>query len=60
MLHGEDATARDIVLERDAAELLESYPWPGNFRELDRLMERLLFLQREGNRLTADDVRALL
>lgn len=60
VLHGEDATARDIVLERDAAELLESYPWPGNFRELDRLMERLLFLQREGNRLTADDVRALL
>lgn len=60
VLEGESEDQSPIVLEEKAAAELSSYPWPGNFRELDRVIERLLFLQRTSRRLTQDDVRALL
>ena len=47
----------DIVLERAAADLLMSHPWHGNFRELDRFMERLYFFGSDGERLTKEDAR---
>jgi two-component system, response regulator FlrC len=36
--------ARIPALTADAAQLLLSYPWPGNIRELDNLLQRALIL----------------
>lgn len=55
-----DSEQGAIVLGRDAIEALVAHPWPGNFRELDRAMERVLFLHREGDRIGADAVLAAL
>ena len=40
----------------DATELIMSYRWPGNIRELKNVLESMLVL-KNGRRLTADDVR---
>jgi two-component system response regulator PilR (NtrC family) len=37
-----------VVLTREAAEALAAYDWPGNFRELDAVLERALALYRNG------------
>ena len=42
-------------IECDAVELLSSYPWTGNIRELHNVVERLIILSDE--RITADAVR---
>jgi two-component system NtrC family response regulator len=55
-----EADAGDVVLGADAVEVLVSHPWPGNFRELDMVMERALMLWREGDRITAAHARAAL
>jgi two-component system response regulator HydG len=34
------------LITPDAIEALENYPWPGNIRELQNLMERLVVLNR--------------
>ena len=34
--------AKDRQLSREAVEVLENYPWPGNIRELQNVMERLV------------------
>lgn len=50
----------DIVLASDAIALLAAQQWRGNFRELDVVVERALFLYRDGDVLTADVLRAAL
>lgn len=37
------------ILESEVVSLLLRYPWPGNIRELQNLMERLVVLSRDGN-----------
>ena len=46
---------RAIALEPAAVRELEQHAWPGNFRELEAVLERALLLYRQGNRLGADD-----
>jgi len=43
------------VLEEDVFPLLESYPWPGNARELRNAVERMAILTT-GDRLTRDSI----
>jgi two-component system, NtrC family, nitrogen regulation response regulator NtrX len=43
---------------REALQLLERYPFPGNVRELRNLVERLLIMTR-GHTIGAEEVRAL-
>ncbi len=50
----------DIVLSPEAVAALTEYDWPGNFRELDAVLERALALYRTGDRVTGQDVRAAL
>jgi DNA-binding NtrC family response regulator len=38
----------DVRISKDAFELLEQYPWPGNIRELINLIERAVLLNTSG------------
>lgn len=40
----------------DAMRLLEAYDWPGNIRELENLIERLVVLKEEGSSITLRDL----
>lgn len=55
-----EGEAGDLVLGDDAVAVLVGHPWPGNFRELDQVMERAIMLWRDGDRITAAHVRASL
>ncbi len=46
-------------LTEEAKDLLMSYPWKGNVRELKNLMERLVILHT-GEEIKAEDIRRLL
>jgi len=37
-----------VAFSPEALALLETYPWPGNIRELENIIERALILSREG------------
>jgi DNA-binding NtrC family response regulator len=39
-----------------AIETLERYPWPGNIRELENLIERLVVLGSEGEPISYEDL----
>jgi DNA-binding NtrC family response regulator len=48
---------RDLALGEDALLLLEAYDWPGNVREMENLLERLVVLTR-GAVIHIDDLPA--
>ena len=43
-------------LDAEAVVALESYPFPGNVRELENILERGLSLAADAERVTADDL----
>ena len=45
---------------REAIRVLERYAWPGNFRELEAVLERALLLHRRGPELGAGEIAAAL
>ena len=47
--------SQEIKLDAKLMETLEQYPWPGNIRELENLIERMVILRRS-NKLTVDDL----
>ena len=51
-----EAAAGDLVLASDAVDALVAHTWPGNFRELDQVMERATLLWCDGDRVTAAHV----
>lgn len=59
-LEGEEAAAGAAVLRRDALDLLRLQRWPGNFRELEIVIERALMLFSDGKVITAQDVSRAL
>jgi two-component system NtrC family response regulator len=46
---------RELKLHPDVLKILDVYPWPGNIRELENLMERLAALH-EGGFIKAEDL----
>jgi two-component system NtrC family response regulator len=46
---------KELALDREVFKVLDVYPWPGNIRELENLLERLAALH-EGGRITVDDL----
>jgi DNA-binding NtrC family response regulator len=49
-----------IVIRRDAIDALKLHRWPGNFRELEVVIERALMLYGDGTQVTAADVTRAL
>ncbi len=39
---------KNIIIEDDAMKLLEYYKWPGNIRELENLIERMVVINNDG------------
>jgi two-component system response regulator PilR (NtrC family) len=50
------ARATPARLDPEAAAALEAYPFPGNVRELENILERGLSLAADTERITADDL----
>ena len=59
VLEGE-SDAETVVLTRGAQEVLVAHDWPGNFRELDAVLERAMLLYGRGRRIEAEHVRRAL
>ena len=55
-----DDRAVAIELRADAIEALQRYTWPGNFRELEAVLERALMLYRKGQSIGAAEIEAAL
>lgn len=51
---------RAIALHPEAIRSLEGHGWPGNFRELEAVLERALLLHRRGPELRAAEIAAAL
>jgi transcriptional regulator with PAS, ATPase and Fis domain len=47
-LHGARKGKRVVRIEPEALSVLESYRWPGNVREVENLLERLIVLNEDG------------
>jgi len=39
---------KSVIIENDAVELLKIYNWPGNIRELENLIERMVVVNNDG------------
>ena len=50
-----DDGSRIEGIDREGMRALQSYPWPGNIRQLENTIERMVVLAR-GNRLSLEDV----
>jgi DNA-binding NtrC family response regulator len=55
-LEGDDVATNGPVILKEAVDLLRLQRWPGNFRELEVVIERGLMLFSDGKRLTAQDI----
>jgi DNA-binding NtrC family response regulator len=55
-----DDRALAIELRADALEALQRHTWPGNFRELEAVLERALMLYRKGQSIGAAEIEAAL
>jgi transcriptional regulator with PAS, ATPase and Fis domain len=49
-----------VLIRKDAIDALRQHRWPGNFRELEIVVERALMLYGDGSQVTAADVQKAL
>lgn len=54
----ESERRRAIELDPSAVEALRAHAWPGNFRELEVVIERAVLLHRRTSRITAEEISA--
>ncbi|MDB4971358.1 MAG: transcriptional regulator, NifA, Fis Family [Myxococcales bacterium] len=59
-LEGGDVPPDSIMIKRDAIDMLRSHRWPGNFRELEIVVERALMLYGDGKQVSGVDVQKAL
>jgi len=45
-----------LKISKEAVDSLINYPWPGNIRELENFIERLVVLARDGQEITIEDL----
>ncbi len=51
---------REMSISPEGVELLTQYPWPGNIRELENLIERIVVTNAGGGAVTREQVRSAL
>jgi len=51
---GKSMNRGEVIIHKDAIALLESYPWPGNIRELINMLERAVLLNTDGELRRSD------
>jgi DNA-binding NtrC family response regulator len=56
----EDGRADAVIIRNEAIEMLRTHNWPGNFRELEVVVERALMLFGDGKHVTKSDVQQAL
>jgi DNA-binding NtrC family response regulator len=56
-IEGEGNDPDAVLIRRDAVQALKQHRWPGNFRELEIVIERALLLYSDGKQVTAADVQ---
>jgi DNA-binding NtrC family response regulator len=49
-----------VVIRKEAVDTLRNHNWPGNFRELEIVVERALMLYGDGAQITKNDVQQAL
>ena len=49
-----------VTMRKDAIDALRQHRWPGNFRELELVVERALLLYSDGTQVTAADISKAL
>ena len=49
---------REMRITPDGLQLLEEYPWPGNIRELENLIERIVVIHTAGGAITQEQIQA--
>lgn len=54
--HGSRCAKRIKGVTAEAVNTMREYPWPGNIRELENLIERLVVMARDGDLITVDDL----
>jgi DNA-binding NtrC family response regulator len=59
-IEGSEARADAVIIQKDAIEVLRNHKWPGNFRELELVVERALMLYGDGKQVTRKDVQQAL
>jgi DNA-binding NtrC family response regulator len=52
--------ARALTFDDEAIRKLEGHPWPGNFRELESVLERALLLYRQGTSIGVSEITCAL
>jgi DNA-binding NtrC family response regulator len=59
-IEGQEADKDTVILRKDAIDTLRLHRWPGNFRELEIVVERALLLYSDGKQVTGPDVSRAL
>jgi PAS domain S-box-containing protein len=52
--------SKEVQLEKEAFEVFKGYRWPGNIRELQNAVERMVIVSDKFKRFSADDAKRLL
>ncbi len=52
--------SKEVQFEKEAFEVFKGYNWPGNIRELQNAVERMVIVSEKFKRFSADDAKRLL
>jgi DNA-binding NtrC family response regulator len=60
VIEGEESAKDAVILRKEAIDTLRLHRWPGNFRELEIVVERALLLYSDGKQVSGADITRAL